>query len=177
MAHGLRSTRVVETPLGRFGVEATSAGVASIRLPGDGGGAAESEDGAHGVSEDSAASAAADAAAIQLAEYARGDRREFDLTLDWIHVRPEHRRVLETLLTMAPYGRIVTYGELGARAGVDDPRDVGVHMNRNPLPIVVPCHRVVAADGLGGYGGGLALKRRLLELEGGLPPSLDLGDL
>ena len=70
----------------------------------------------------------------------------------------------------------VTYGELGRRTGVDDPRDVGVMMARNPLPLVVPCHRVVASDGLGGYGGGLDLKRRLLELEGVLPPRLDLGD-
>ena len=50
-------------------------------------------------------------------------------------------------------------------------------MATNPLPLVVPCHRVVAADGLGGYGGGLELKRRLLELEGVLPPSLGLGDV
>ena len=61
--------------------------------------------------------------------------------------------------------------------GVDDPREVGVMMATNPLPLVVPCHRVVASDGLGGYGGGLDLKRRLLELEGVLPQRLDLGDL
>ena len=61
--------------------------------------------------------------------------------------------------------------------GVEDPRDVGVLMARNPLPLVVPCHRVVASDGLGGYGGGLELKRRLLELECVLPPRLDLGDV
>ncbi len=91
--------------------------------------------------------------------------------------RPTHRRVLETLCEIAPYGTTVTYGELGARADVEDPRDVGVLMARNPLPLVVPCHRVVASDGLGGYGGGLELKRRLLELEGVLPPRLDLGDV
>ena len=68
----------------------------------------------------------------------------------------------------------MTYGELGERAGVGDPRDVGVMMARNPLPLVVPCHRVVAADGLGGYGGGIELKRTLLELEGVLPARLDL---
>jgi methylated-DNA-[protein]-cysteine S-methyltransferase len=85
--------------------------------------------------------------------------------------------VLETLREIAPYGTTVTYGELGRRAGVDDARDVGVLMARNPIPLVVPCHRVVAADGLGGYGGGLELKRRLLELEGVLPARLDLGDV
>jgi methylated-DNA-[protein]-cysteine S-methyltransferase len=80
--------------------------------------------------------------------------------------------VLEELLAAAPFGRTVTYGELGRRAGESDPRDVGQMMASNPLPLVVPCHRVVAADGLGGYGGGLGLKRRLLELEGVLPPRL-----
>ena len=60
---------------------------------------------------------------------------------------------------------------------VEDPRDVGVFMARNPFPLVIPCHRVVASDGLGGFGGGLELKKRLLELEGVLPPRLDLGDV
>ena len=99
--------------------------------------------------------------------------REFDVALDW-RASSRHRRVLETLCEIAQYGTTVTYGELGRRAGVDDPRDVGVLMARNPIPLVVPCHRVVASDGLGGYGGGLELKRRLLELEGVLPPRLDL---
>jgi len=117
------------------------------------------------------------AAVEQLAEYADGTRDEFQLELDWDGVDETHRRVLETLRAIAPYGETVTYGELGRRAGVDDPRDVGVHMARNPFPLVVPCHRVVASDGLGGFGGGLELKRRLLELEGVLPPRLDLGDV
>jgi methylated-DNA-[protein]-cysteine S-methyltransferase len=116
-------------------------------------------------------------AAAQLVEFARGEREEFDVPLDFSDVEPAHRRVLETLCEIAPYGTTVTYGELGARAGVDDPREVGVMMATNPLPLVVPCHRVVASDGLGGYGGGLDLKRRLLELEGVLPQRLDLGDL
>jgi methylated-DNA-[protein]-cysteine S-methyltransferase len=81
------------------------------------------------------------------------------------------------LCEIAPYGSTVTYGELGRQSGVDDAREIGVHMARNPLPLVVPCHRVVASDGLGGYGGGLELKRRLLELEGFLPQRLDLGDV
>jgi methylated-DNA-[protein]-cysteine S-methyltransferase len=166
-----RSSRVVETPLGRLGVEATAEGLVRVRLPDDPSLPDTDTDG------DAAATALADAVAGQVAEYARGERERFEAPLDWTGVPAEHRRVLETLLAIAPYGHTVTYGELGARAGIDDPRDVGVHMNRNPLPIVVPCHRVVAADGLGGYGGGLALKRRLLELEGALPPSLDLGDL
>jgi methylated-DNA-[protein]-cysteine S-methyltransferase len=158
----------VDTPIGLLGVEATEDGIRRVRLPGDG----ELERSGGGAAAESAASAA-----VQLEQYARGERVEFELTLDWSAVEPGHRRVLETLREIAPYGTTVTYGELGAQAGVDDPRDVGVMMATNPLPLVVPCHRVVASDGLGGYGGGLDLKRRLLELEGVLPQRLDLGDV
>lgn len=163
----MTASRTVETPIGALGIEATEDGIRRVRLPGG----AELERSGSGAAADSAASAAA-----QLEEYARGEREAFELTLDWSGVEPAHRRVLETLCEIAPYGTTVTYGELGARAGVDDPRDVGVMMATNPLPLVVPCHRVVASDGLGGYGGGLDLKRRLLELEGVLPQRLDLGD-
>ena len=159
----------VETPIGVLAVEATEAGVRRVRLPnGD----------ARTVPAGDAGPAAAHAAAAaaQLEEYVRGEREHFDFALDWASVDPGHRRVLEALCEVAPFGVTVTYGELGQRAGVA-PRDVGVMMARNPLPLVVPCHRVVASDGLGGYGGGLDLKRRLLELEGVLPPRLDLGDI
>lgn len=168
MAGAPSSTLIVETPVGRLGIEATATGICRVRLPGDWTG-----DDAGGDGE---SAAIASRAAEQLVEYARGEREELDVALDWTRVDSDLRKVLETLREIAPFGHTVTYGELGTRAGVEDPREVGVHMNRNPFPIVVPCHRVVAADGLGGYGGGVALKRRLLELEGALPPSLDLGD-
>ena len=161
---------LVETPLGTIGVEATEAGVRRVHLPDAGIRASETR----GIG---AAAVTATHAAGQLEEYARGERETFDVVLDWQGVEATHRRVLETLCEIAPYGATVTYGELGARARIEDPRDVGVVMARNPLPLVVPCHRVVASDGLGGYGGGLELKRRLLELEGALPPRLDLGDV
>lgn len=169
MAAVARTIAVAETALGVFAVEATASGIRRVHLPGEHLGPTAEGGGV--------ASITAWAAAAQIAEYIRGERRAFEVVVDWSAVSGEHRRVLETLTGRAPYGRTVTYGELGAAAGVHEPRDVGVYMNRNPFPIVVPCHRVVAADGLGGYGGGLALKRRLLELEGALPPSLDLGDL
>jgi methylated-DNA-[protein]-cysteine S-methyltransferase len=161
---------LVETPLGTLGVEATEVGVRRVHLPDVGISASETP------GSGSAAATATDAAS-QLEEYMRGERETFDVVLDWQGVEAAHRRILQTLCEIAHYGTTVTYGELGARAGVDDPRDVGVLMARNPLPLVVPCHRVVASNGLGGYGGGLELKRRLLELEGVLPPRLDLGDI
>jgi methylated-DNA-[protein]-cysteine S-methyltransferase len=159
---------VVETTLGALRVEATGTGVRRIRLPGSADAGVPATEGPDG-------STIAAQAAAQLGEYVRGEREAFDLALDWEGVQTRHRDVLEVLREAAPFGTTITYGALAERAGVDDPRDIGVMMSRNPLPLLVPCHRVVAADSLGGYGGGLELKRRLLELEGVLPPRLDLG--
>jgi methylated-DNA-[protein]-cysteine S-methyltransferase len=159
------SAVALETPIGVVGVAATQGGLRRVQLPGR----------ALRISKDAASPEAAahvrDAAA-QLQEYFAGERRTFDVPIDWSGVEARHRNILEELLAAAPFGRTVTYGELGRRAGEPDPRDVGQMMASNPLPLVVPCHRVVATDGLGGYGGGLDLKRRLLELEGVLPPRL-----
>jgi methylated-DNA-[protein]-cysteine S-methyltransferase len=160
----------VETHLGAIGIEATAMGVSRVRLPGEG----SARPGGHG---DGRAAENVSAAATQVLEYSSGDRERFEIPIDWSGVDPTHRRVLETLREIAPYGTTVTYGELGRQSGVDDPRDVGVLMARNPFPLVIPCHRVVASDGLGGFGGGLELKKQLLELEGVLPPRLDLGDV
>ena len=159
----------VETQLGVVGVEATETGVCRVRLPGDQGYPETS------ASADGRAAEQAAGAAKQICEYLGGERERFDLELDWSAIGAEQRRVLQELCAAAPFGTTITYGELGLRSGIEDPRDVGVLMARNPLPLLVPCHRVVAADGLGGFGGGLELKRRLLELEGALPPRLDLG--
>ena len=157
----------LETPLGDVGIEATDDGLACVRLPGE-------HTSTEATRGDGPSSQHAARTASQLREYFAGEREQFELELDWSRVDSVHRRVLETLCEAAPYGETITYGELGRRAGVDDAREIGVHMSRNPFPLVVPCHRVVAADGLGGYGGGLDLKQRLLELEGVLPPRLDL---
>lgn len=160
------AARFIDSPVGTIGVESTAAGLRRVRLPGG-----DHRDDSTG---DGSALANTERAAAQIEEYLRGERKEFDVVLDWTGVDTTHRHVLETLREIAPFGTTVTYGELGRRAGVEDPRDVGVLMARNPIPLVVPCHRVVASDGLGGYGGGLELKQRLLELEGVLPPRLDL---
>lgn len=113
----------------------------------------------------------------QLREYFAGQRREFDLPLDWPALEPTTAAVLRTLAAV-PYGETVTYAELEQRSGTGVPaRAIGSIMAANPWPIVVPCHRVVAADGLGGYSGGepgreLETKLWLLDNEGALPPVL-----
>jgi methylated-DNA-[protein]-cysteine S-methyltransferase len=105
----------------------------------------------------------------ELDEYFEGRRREFDLTLDLRGTNAFAARVLDELARV-PYGRTATYGELAARAGRPSAaRAVGTVMNRNPIPIVLPCHRIVGANGsLVGYGGGLDRKEQLLRLEGAI---------
>lgn len=101
----------------------------------------------------------------QLAEYLSGDRQAFELP-----VRAEgpvsDQRVWD-LIARVPYGETTTYGDITRRLGAGtDPRDVGAAVGRNPLCIVIPCHRVIGAAGkLTGYAGGLGRKRALLDLE------------
>jgi methylated-DNA-[protein]-cysteine S-methyltransferase len=116
---------------------------------------------------------ALDEARRQLDEYFEGRRQAFDLDLDLgLATKPFSRRVLEQLARV-PYGEVTTYGALAASAGRPRAaRAVGTVMNRNPIPIVLPCHRVVGASGsLVGYGGGLDRKEALLRLESALEPS------
>jgi methylated-DNA-[protein]-cysteine S-methyltransferase len=103
----------------------------------------------------------------QLAGYFKGGRQSFDLPLDLTRLRPFQRQVLLELCRV-PYGDVVTYGELARLAGYPGAaRAVGGAMRHNPLPIVIPCHRVLpSSGGLGGFGGRPELKRQLLELEG-----------
>jgi methylated-DNA-[protein]-cysteine S-methyltransferase len=110
-----------------------------------------------------------DPARRQLDEYFAGSRQHFDLGVDLALQAEFNRRVLRELARV-PYGEVVTYGELAARAARPRAaRAVGTVMNRNPLPIVLPCHRVIGANGkLVGYGGGLDRKESLLRLEGAL---------
>jgi methylated-DNA-[protein]-cysteine S-methyltransferase len=117
--------------------------------------------------------------------YFAGRARRFELPLDWRLADGPHRTGLQTLHGTVPYGETVTYGQLARRSEAfpelaESPglaaRAVGQMMGANPLPVLVPCHRVVAADGLGGFGSGrvgLDVKRWLLTLEGWLAPTLD----
>ncbi len=110
-----------------------------------------------------------DAVRRELDEYFEGRRTEVDLPLDVSRV-PEFQRVVLHELALVPYGEVTTYGALAARVGKPRAaRAVGGAMNRNPIPIVLPCHRVIGASGsLTGYGGGLDRKEWLLRHEGAL---------
>ncbi len=104
-------------------------------------------------------------AKAQFAEYFAGDRTRFDLTVE--PQGDEFQRRVWDLISAIPYGQTVTYGDLARDVGgAVTPKDVGAAVGRNPLSVVVPCHRVLGKDGrLTGYAGGLARKRFLLDLE------------
>ncbi len=111
---------------------------------------------------------------VELQEYFAGKRRRFSTPLD-LRGTDFQLRCWRALVEI-PYGKTITYAELAKRVG--SPRGfraVGMANHDNPVAIIVPCHRVMASNGsLGGYGGGLELKRALLELEGALPRTLNL---
>jgi methylated-DNA-[protein]-cysteine S-methyltransferase len=107
----------------------------------------------------------------QLNEYLAGRRREFDLPLA-PHGSAQAQAAWR-LIARIPYGSTTTYGALASELGGETtPRDFGWYVGHNPLSIIIPCHRVIGADGsLTGYAGGLQRKRHLLELEGAIPPA------
>jgi methylated-DNA-[protein]-cysteine S-methyltransferase len=103
--------------------------------------------------------------ATQLDEYFAGERIDFDVRMELDGT--DFQREVWTELTRIPYGETISYGELARRVGRPSaPRAVGQANGRNPIPVIVPCHRVLASNGIGGYGGGLKVKRQLLAVEG-----------
>lgn len=157
-------TAVVDSPVGPLAVEADGEVLWRVRF------------GAADAVPDAAPGSLAERAAAELAEYFAGSRTVFDVQPDWSRLAGEPARVLATLVRIAPFGNTVSYGELAAAADLRDAvasRVVGQVLNANPWPVVVPCHRVVMADGsLGGFGGGVWRKEALLRLEGVLPATL-----
>ena len=146
---------LVKSPIGSWAVEGTDQGITKIYMPGE----------RRTLSKGTAPSPVAQGT-LQLEEYFRGGRRRFDLTLAEVPATSFQRDVWNALRDI-PYGQVRTYGDV-ARA-TNRPRGaraVGNANHANPWPIVVPCHRVVSSTCLGGYGGGEALKRFLLDLEG-----------
>jgi methylated-DNA-[protein]-cysteine S-methyltransferase len=103
----------------------------------------------------------------ELKEYFSGTRSRFDFAIDLSLVTPFQRRVLQAAANI-PIGQVITYGELAGRIGQPQAsRAVGQALGRNPVPVVIPCHRIVGGGGgIGGYTGGLHIKRKLLQIEG-----------
>jgi methylated-DNA-[protein]-cysteine S-methyltransferase len=106
-------------------------------------------------------------AASELREYFGGRRAQFDVPLDWGRMAPFQRAVLEATATV-PFGHVDTYAGIARKIGKPGAtRAVGNALGRNPIPVIVPCHRVIRSDAtIGGYTGGLGIKHRLLAIEG-----------
>jgi methylated-DNA-[protein]-cysteine S-methyltransferase len=162
----------VSSPVGQISVGCTAAGVSRVRFgPAP---AARQPGGA-------AAPELLTRALAQLGEYFAGRRQAFGVPIDWSGCTGAQREVLPVLAGSVGYGETVTYGELATRAGLAEggpvpaARVAGQVMAGNPCPVIVPCHRVVAGNGLGGFSGGtgVEVKRWLLIFEGSLPPTLD----
>jgi len=160
----------LDTPLGVATVAVTDRGLVRVMLPNE-----DRESGLERIAREVSprileAPARVDRARRELDEYFAGRRRAFDLDVDLRLLHGEfYRRVLEALGGVG-FGQTLTYGEIAARAG--NPRAhraAGTAVGSNPVPIVVPCHRVIRSGGeLGNYGGGPEMKRFLLEFEGAI---------
>jgi methylated-DNA-[protein]-cysteine S-methyltransferase len=152
---------IVDSPVGGLFVAATERGLCRISFWPDG-----MEESLARTYGSRVLRAPIDGVRRELDEYFEGKRTAFDLKLD-LRVAPFQADVLREL-ALVPYGRTDTYGSLAAKVGRPRAaRAVGTVMNRNPIPIVLPCHRIVGANGsLTGYAGGLDVKRQLLQLEG-----------
>lgn len=146
---------LMNSPLGVLTVASTARGLASVRFGGS-------------VPEDGIVDVPANQVFIQqLDEYFQGNRTQFDMSLDFAGT-PFQVAVWEELLKI-PYGHTRTYGDVARTLGKPGAaRAVGMANHQNPIPVVIPCHRVVGQDGsLTGYAGGLQLKQQLLSIEQG----------
>lgn len=160
---------VADTAIGAIGLGSTERGLVALFLPVE----VDERDarlrrylGAVDLTADDGRN---EAALGQVEEYLDGRRRSFELALDRVGT-PFQRRVWDAVAAV-PYGRTASYADIARHAGLPRAfRAVGAANGDNPLPLIVPCHRIVGAVGdLTGYGGGLPLKQRLLALEGAMP--------
>lgn len=161
MLPGVLYYKTISSPIGPLRLVASGKGLCAILFHG-GRGSRITHDG--GLKQDNDHPVLLQAEE-QLHEYFRGRRKDFDLALDVRGTVFQMKAWRE--LNRIPYGKTISYGEQAKRMGdARKARAVGHANGRNPLPIVVPCHRVIGASGaLTGFGGGLAIKRYLLELE------------
>ncbi|HWI06814.1 MAG TPA: methylated-DNA--[protein]-cysteine S-methyltransferase [Solirubrobacteraceae bacterium] len=164
---------LVDSPVGRLVAVATARGLARIAYELESGGVdAILDDVALRLSPSVVeAPARLDVVRRELDEYFRGRRRDFGLELDWALTAPGFRRRVLQECVRIPFGTTSTYKQMALAAGSPRAfRAAGGALGSNPIPIVVPCHRVLASSGgLGGYTGGLERKRTLLSIEGGMP--------
>ena len=143
-------TLPLESPIGTLTLEGTDTALTALRF---------------GTADGGVSSPVLELAAQQLSEYFAGDRRTFTVPLSPAGT-PFRQTVWQALLSI-PYGGTATYGAIARQIGKPNAcRAVGMANNRNPIAIIVPCHRIIGSTGaLVGYGGGLGMKERLLELE------------
>ncbi len=161
----------VDSPFGTLHAATTKRGLVRVAFPEE---SVESvlERLARGISPRIVeAPASLDAVKRELDEYFSGRRQAFEIPLDWSLIGPFGRRVLGATAQI-PFGGHLSYAEVAAEAGSPRAsRAAGNALGSNPIPIIIPCHRVLRTGGaIGGYGGGLDRKRYLLELEGTLTP-------
>ena len=164
----------LDTPVGQVCVACSDAGVARVSY-----GPPPGPEPALGT----LASVLLEAALEELAEYFGGDLTRFNVPVDLGSAQGARRTVLSVLHETVKFGQTITYGGLATRAGLDyaaagnvpPARVVGQIMASNPVALIVPCHRVVAGTGLGGYSGGTGtdVKQWLLVFEGAIPATLD----
>ncbi|WP_447971996.1 methylated-DNA--[protein]-cysteine S-methyltransferase [Nitrospira sp. Kam-Ns4a] len=170
-------SRVFQTTWGWMGLAASARGICAVVLPKASRRAAERALRASSAVRHAALAGAKpdgrsvllDRACAQIIEFLDGRRRTLELPVDLSGGTPFQRRVWRAIQAI-PYGRVRSYGWVAARVGgARYARAVGLALGANPVPLIAPCHRVIAADGsLGGFSGGLGTKRRLLALEGTL---------
>jgi methylated-DNA-[protein]-cysteine S-methyltransferase len=160
--------RTVDSPVGTLLIAATPVGLVRVAFDSEGSDAVLQNLSDRISSRVLKAPARLDAVALQLDEYFSGRRQHFDVPLDWQLSKGFRRTVLEHLAVDIGYGATASYGTLARLSGSPKAiRAVGTTCATNPIPVVVPCHRVVRSDGtMGQYRGGPAAKRTLLDLEG-----------
>ena len=164
---------IFQTDWGWVGLAATERGVAAVVLPKPTRRAVERALRESGINGDAASNGAGraarhlEAARAAVAAYLEGNVRDFELPLD-LQDQPRFRVKVWKVLQSIPYGRVRSYGWVARKVGKPRAaRAIGGACGANPVPLLVPCHRVIAGDGsLGGFSGSLGVKKRLLKLEG-----------
>ena len=165
----------VDSPFGRLLVARTDRGVVRLKLPGGRDGKMTDEETLEALATYVSprvleAPARLDEERRELEEYFEGKRDHFDVPVDWQLTAPGFRSRALHAVARIPYGKTKTYGEIAKSAGNARAfRAAGTACGRNPIPLIVPCHRVVqSGGGIGNYGGGPEMKHALLELEGAI---------